>query len=581
MKEDNNSTSTSGSQAVKTQTVFSTEVSGSYKDLEPVETQPSNSLSSQTATVEIAVTPDDSYSTVSSGPYAEAQPVQSCNVPSSLTVRTETVVSPEDCYSTTSGPYNNPEPVVIQPGNDSTSQTVRTEMEASPGDSYSTISGPYHDPEPVVIQPGNDSTSQTVRTEVGTSQEDGYSTISGIYTDPHDVQLGRPASAGRDRLRSPGVESSDRKASPSEGVKERSIRCGRPKLACALMMTSVVAVTLTVTLVGVFLGGPMEDNHSDDLHPATSSDTEIPESTHGSATTTSITLDPTTTIQPNSSTTDETPGRIPTHRNITFTVGEPKRGTLSLSAIAVSSANEIFVADRYNHRIHIHNMEGAYLGNFTTLVPGYVARVVIPGDMSIDVKDNLWVVGRMSLLCPGVVQYSKEGQGLSVFKQCSGRYGGIAIDLPTNHIVLKVVNELEVHIYRPDGSLVRKIGERQFAYSNAVAVNSIDGSILMLKENSVHLISCSYYGQDRYSFGSRGSGEGELMVPTGICTDSSGQVIVAERRNRRVSVFTRHGHFVRHVDTGRKMVELVAVGPKGQLVVTYLSDDTVTIFSTY
>ncbi|KAI8487079.1 hypothetical protein Bbelb_351490 [Branchiostoma belcheri] len=724
LKEDSTPISTSGSQSVKAQTVSSPEdltLLGSYTDSKPVETEPSNGLDSQTATVEIVVTPDDSYSTVSSGTYAEAQPVQSCNVPSSLTVRTETVVGPEDCYSTTSGPYNNPEPVVIQPGNDSTSQTVRpkseagpdpsystisgiykdpeavviqpgndstsrtvrtesetgreqsystisgiykdpepvviqpdndstsrtvrTEVEASPGDCYSTISGPYNNPEPVVIQPDNstdltvrtesktgpdpsyskisgiykdpepvviqnDSTSQTVRTEVEASPEDDYSTISsGIYTDPHDVQLGGTASAVRGRLRSPGVESSDRETSPSDGVEEKTIRCGRfrhifsrPKLTCALIMTSVVAVTLTVTLVGVFLGGPMEDNHLDDLYPATSTlDTEptivhvtpsngpwqyrfsatnmvirigpgsanpnmVPESTY--AINATFTVEPTTTALSNSS-------------NADVWVDQRLDQTLSLSAIAVSSANEIFVADRYNHRIYIHNMEGAYLGHFTTLVPGYAVyvRSMIPQDMSIDGKDNLWVVGHISQLCSAVVQYSKEGQGLSIFQKCGERYGGIAVDLRNNHIVLKQVNKLEVHIYRPDGSLVRKIGGKQFAYSNAVVVNNIHGSILMLKENTVRVVLYNQYGQDFYSFGSRGSGEGELMVPTDICTDSSGQVIVAERRNRRVSVFTSRGEFVRHVNTGQKMVKLVAVGPKGQLVVTYHFDDTM-VFST-
>ncbi|XP_019633085.1 PREDICTED: tripartite motif-containing protein 2-like [Branchiostoma belcheri] len=316
--------------------------------------------------------------------------------------------------------------------------------------------------------------------------------------------------------------------------------------------------------------------------PGSANHSMIPESTHGSAINATFTVEP-TTIQPNSSNADETPEGIITRRNVIFSVGGPNAGTLSLSAIAVSSANEIFLADRYNHRIHIHNMEGAYLGNFPTLVPGYAVyvRSMIPQDMSIDGKDNLWVVGHISQLCSAVVQYSKEGQGLSIFQKCGERYGGIAVDLRNNHIVLKQVNKLEVHIYRPDGSLVRKIGGKQFAYSNAVVVNNIHGSILMLKENTVRVVLYNQYGQDFYSFGSRGSGEGELMVPTDICTDSSGQVIVAERRNRRVSVFTSRGEFVRHVRTGQKMVKLVAVGPKGQLVVTYHFDDTVTIFSTY
>jgi DNA-binding beta-propeller fold protein YncE len=55
-------------------------------------------------------------------------------------------------------------------------------------------------------------------------------------------------------------------------------------------------------------------------------------------------------------------------------------------------------------------------------------------------------------------------------------------------------------------------------------------------------------GSLRRMFGSRGSGDGQLNAPHGVCfTHSSRRVAVADFGNNRVSVFSVNGAFVCHV----------------------------------
>ena len=54
----------------------------------------------------------------------------------------------------------------------------------------------------------------------------------------------------------------------------------------------------------------------------------------------------------------------------------------------------------------------------------------------------------------------------------------------------------------------------------------------------------SSQGKHLFSFGSKGSGDGQLNYPLGIDIDSSGKVYVADSGNHRVQVFSAEGGFI-------------------------------------
>ncbi|XP_035693906.1 tripartite motif-containing protein 3-like [Branchiostoma floridae] len=249
--------------------------------------------------------------------------------------------------------------------------------------------------------------------------------------------------------------------------------------------------------------------------------------------------------------------------------------------VVVSSRNEIFVADHVNHRVQVYSMKGAYLRHFQTTVPGLARQMLSAEDIAIDGQDNLWVLGTVYVVFVNtrVVQYSKFGQGLATFETQRDRsFGGIAVDLRNGHVIVTRPSNRSVLIFQPDGSLVRKFGEKKSAVSQYVAVNK-DGNILMSFGVFAHVYNET--GQFLFSFADPGSSNGVLMGAMGIGTDRSGHILVADNWYKRVSMFTSSGQFVRHVATGLKMVKYIAVGPKGQLVLTNAADATVTVYPSY
>ncbi|XP_019628363.1 PREDICTED: uncharacterized protein LOC109472938 [Branchiostoma belcheri] len=249
--------------------------------------------------------------------------------------------------------------------------------------------------------------------------------------------------------------------------------------------------------------------------------------------------------------------------------------------VVVSPSNEIFVADKGHRRVQVHTTEGVYLRHFPTVVPCTEDKDMGPDDVSMDVNGTLWVVGRGES-ADHVVQYSTDGTAMTQFHLKKIRpYRGIAVNMRNNHILVTDAVRGEVEVFRPDGSLVRRFGHQrgEMSYPLYVTMDG-EGNILVsdLGTNFVYMYDES--GKFLLKFGGPGRGEGQLQDPHGICTDSSGHIIVANFWNKTVLMFTRHGEYVRTIETGFEP-QGVAVGPEGQLVVTNWHNDSVIIFPSY
>eukprot|EP00058_Branchiostoma_floridae_P002449 XP_002587937.1 hypothetical protein BRAFLDRAFT_87325 [Branchiostoma floridae] len=249
--------------------------------------------------------------------------------------------------------------------------------------------------------------------------------------------------------------------------------------------------------------------------------------------------------------------------------------------IVVSPSNEIFVTDMHNRRVQVHSTEGVYLRHFSTVVPGTGDKDMAPYDVCMDSTSTLWVVGR-GWTADHVVQYSTDGTAMAGFDLKKIGYSrGIAVDMRTNHILVTNADRGAVLVFRPDGSLVRKVlhPRGEMTTPGYITVDG-EGNILVSDWDTHCVYVYDESGKFLFQFGGEGSGEGQLKFPHGICIDSSGNIIVADRGNERIQIFTRHGEFVRTVRTG-PVPRGLAVGPEGQLVVTGRDNHTVTVFPNY
>ncbi|RZF32230.1 hypothetical protein LSTR_LSTR011502 [Laodelphax striatellus] len=103
---------------------------------------------------------------------------------------------------------------------------------------------------------------------------------------------------------------------------------------------------------------------------------------------------------------------------------------------------------------------------------------------------------------------------------------------------------------------------------------------------------CVYFGRNRFhpdppllTFGEVGSGDGQLYRPWGVCCSKEGNIIVADRSNNRVQVFSGNGEFLlKFGKYGNEPGEFfrptgVAVNPLGNIAVADKDNHRIQIFT--
>ncbi|MBI1853342.1 MAG: NHL repeat-containing protein [Planctomycetes bacterium] len=144
-----------------------------------------------------------------------------------------------------------------------------------------------------------------------------------------------------------------------------------------------------------------------------------------------------------------------------------------------------------------------------------------------------------------------------------------------------------VSIFAADGSPIRSWGSRgsgpgQLLEPRGVAI-APDGEIFVVDSGNDRVQVFSMAGEHRHDWGNRGRGPGQFADPVGIAVDAS-RVVVVDRGNRRVQVFDRAGKFVASIASddddadGMRRPEGVALGTQGRIVVTDSDADRVHVF---
>ncbi|XP_078581786.1 uncharacterized protein LOC144865111 [Branchiostoma floridae x Branchiostoma japonicum] len=278
------------------------------------------------------------------------------------------------------------------------------------------------------------------------------------------------------------------------------------------------------------------------------------------------------------------------HQPQKVTFGERGSGTGQFwdpVGVTVSDEGEMFVADRGNQRIQVFTLQGTFVRHFPTIVSG--KEKMYPWDVAMDGEGNLWpwVVGGTKS-ADFAVQYNKHGRVLRTFDlQQTVWDRGVAVDTRNNHILItQTTGDLknkhgEFLVFRPDGTLVRTVGQQQGVKHPRYITVDGEGNILVADIWTHFVFVYSKDGQFLFQFGGKGSGEGQLKQPNGICTDRAGNIIVADCGNSRVEMFDKTGKFLKHISTDMRSPRAVAMVRDGQLVVTDHGKDSVSIFQNF
>ena len=181
--------------------------------------------------------------------------------------------------------------------------------------------------------------------------------------------------------------------------------------------------------------------------------------------------------------------------------GEFPEGELGLvSQLAVDSKGAVYVFQRAGPPVVVFEPNGVWRASWGQ---GVIAD---PHGISIDRHDRIWLVDRDS------------------------------------HQVLCAT---------PDGEIERVLGERHypnfqapFNHPTAVALAEDDEIYVADGYGNACIHRFSPAGEWRQTWGRPGVGPGEFSTPHGVCIDSLNRVLVADRENDRVQLFSRDGIYL-------------------------------------
>lgn len=198
-------------------------------------------------------------------------------------------------------------------------------------------------------------------------------------------------------------------------------------------------------------------------------------------------------------------------------------------AVALSKDGTLAVTDRQNSCVHLFADSYAFIGSFGQLVLGHALNGVCFGQ-----NDNIWVA-----------------------------------DSDHNRVV----------VYSQDGSLLRVVDEpkTKLQYPSSVVV-STEGIAYVCDSGNHRVVAFDEDGKVLFEFGSRGDDPGCFGFVRDVTIGSCGDVYITDRDNRRVSVFTRLGQFLRSFKTIREPT-CIATSQSGHVLVTSFSNSSVVVYT--
>ena len=184
-----------------------------------------------------------------------------------------------------------------------------------------------------------------------------------------------------------------------------------------------------------------------------------------------------------------------------------------------------------------------------------ISGVKQPRGVAVNQRREVILVGENNVGEHYVTIFSPTGEKLRSFGSKGSGHGqfngprGVAVDDNGNILVVDLYNSC-IQKFTPDGTFITTVGKKG---NNLLEFNQPMGIAIHSLNKRVYIVDCSNHRLQilnsdltfSSSFGSCGSGNGQLSFPWDVAFDSTGNVFVADTQNHRIQVFTAEGEILR------------------------------------
>ena len=131
---------------------------------------------------------------------------------------------------------------------------------------------------------------------------------------------------------------------------------------------------------------------------------------------------------------------------------------------------------------------------------------------------------------------------ISILFKTSKRPTGICC-LANNDVVVTFMTESKVTVYQKTGKIARKLNRIKFRHPKAVAVNNVNQDIYVCDheddfyQSTGKVIAVRSDGHPRFEY----LGQGDRFMPTAVCTDQKGRVLITDGGEDNVHILDQNG----------------------------------------
>ena len=200
-----------------------------------------------------------------------------------------------------------------------------------------------------------------------------------------------------------------------------------------------------------------------------------------------------------------------------------------VAAVGVNSAGHVYLFCRAEHPVLMYERDGRFVGSW-----GEGVFTMRAHGITIAPDDSVWCVDDAG---HSVRKFTPDGELLLTLGDNAGKPSDSGYDGST----LTTVARGAPPFNRPTNLAVARNGDLYVSdgYGNA----------------RVHRFSST--GKLLASWGEPGTGPGQFMLPHGIAVDAMGSVLVCDRENDRIQVFTAEGRFLREITEVQRPTQVV------------------------